>query len=70
VSAPRPPLEPGDRIDYSLSFDGGAFWLKMGASSTLREGENPVEAYDRLGGVVDNLLQYHVKTLKDNLKPT
>jgi hypothetical protein len=65
----KPPLEPGDSITYSLSFDGGGFWLKFAASSVIREGENPAQAYDRLGGVVDNLLQFHVRRIQDGLRP-
>jgi hypothetical protein len=61
------PLDVGDRVEYSLSIDGGGFWAKLGVNVRVREGETPLQTADRAEMIVDNLLQHHVKQLSSNL---
>lgn len=63
------PLDEGDRLEYSLSVDGGGFWVKLGVNVRVRANETAVETKQRAELVVDNLLQHHVKELKKQLNP-
>lgn len=51
------PLDPGDRIDYSVSyFHRGKeeAWIKLGASVTVRDGETAEEARYRLTDFIND----------------
>lgn len=64
------PIDPGDRIEYSLSIsERGEWWARFQATVTVRPDENGVQAADRAAVFVDNLLIRHTEDVRQRLKP-
>lgn len=67
VKPPPALLDEGDTVEYGLTTQfkhprKGDYWIKMGATSTVRPGETEEEAMDRLvqfvvGGIDDQIAE-------------
>lgn len=60
-----PSLSPGDTIDYSLTTyvkhpRHGEWWIKSGGTTTVRDGESPLQAKERLKDFVQTTLEESV----------
>lgn len=54
-------LSPGDTIEYGMTIEKrnnrqGSYWLKFGATSTIRDGESTEAATERVVGYVNTMM--------------
>lgn len=64
----RSALSPGDTVEYSLTAEiksarHGNFWVKVGGSTTIRDGEDALSGKERLKKFVHSMLDESAKEI-------
>lgn len=60
---PNQPLDEGDKIEMSLSVSQEYQTVRVGATSTIRPGESPRQAYVRLGDFLEEMADEEMQRL-------